>query len=92
MSGNAVPNIIAITKRELTGFFTSAIAYVFIVFSLLLLGFFTFQVADWFAAGQANLYWFFFWHPVLYVILAPAVGMGIWHGGAPPSGPSSLCC
>lgn len=78
MSNTAIRNIIAITKRELTGFFTSAIAYVFIVFCLLLLGFFTFQVAGWFVVGQADLYWFFFWHPVLYVILAPAVGMGIW--------------
>jgi len=71
-------NILAVTKRELIGLFTSPIAYVFIVICLLFLGFFTFEISDWFSTGQASLDRFFFWHPWIYLILVPAIGMGLW--------------
>ncbi|HWB60096.1 MAG TPA: ABC transporter permease [Chthoniobacteraceae bacterium] len=74
----AIRNIVAITKRELTGFFTSAIAYVFIFIWLLLVGFFTFSISHWFTYGQASLGNFFMWHSWVYLILVPAIGMGIW--------------
>ena len=71
-------NIIAITKREISGYFASPIAFVFIVIFLLLSGFFTFMVAGFFENGEATLAPFFVWHPWLYLFLVPAVGMRMW--------------
>jgi len=71
-------SIITIARRELAGFFTSPVAYVFIVIFLLLSGFFTFMAGDWFRAGEARLDRFFVWHPWLYLFLVPAVGMRMW--------------
>jgi ABC-2 type transport system permease protein len=67
-----------ILKRELSGYFASPIAFVFIVIFLLLSGFFTFMVAGFFDRGQASLEPFFAWHPWLYLFLVPAVGMRMW--------------
>src|SRR5512134_3097093 len=71
-------NIKAIVKRELGGYFTSPIAYVFLVIYLLLAGFFTFTVGSFFERGEASLVSFFTWHPWLYLFLVPAVGMRLW--------------
>ncbi len=71
-------NILTIAKREIRGFFSSPVAFVIIVIFLLLLGFFTFMIADFFGAGEANLLTFFTWHPWLYLVFVPAVGMGMW--------------
>jgi ABC-2 type transport system permease protein len=70
--------IITIAKRELSGYFASPVAFVFIVIFLLLSGFFTFMVGAFFERGQANLEPFFTWHPWLYLFLVPAVGMRMW--------------
>lgn len=75
---NAWANIKAIIKRELGGYFTSPIAYVFLVIFLLLTGFFTFTVGNFFERGEASLVSFFTWHPWLYLFLVPAVGMRLW--------------
>ena len=74
----AVRHILTIAKREVTGYFASPVAYVFIVIFLLLAGFLTFMVAGFFQYGQANLVPFFVWHPWLYLFLVPAVGMRMW--------------
>lgn len=68
----------AIAKRELAGYFSSPVAYVFIVIFLLLTGFFTFTMGDFFESGQANLDAFFMFHPWLYLFLVPCVGMRLW--------------
>jgi len=76
---NSLNNIKAITKRELAGYFSSPVAYVFIVIFLLLMGFFTFMAGGFFERGQASLDGsFFMWHPWLYLFLVPAVGMRLW--------------
>lgn len=75
---NAWNNIAAIVKRELGGYFTSPIAYVFLVIFLLLTGFFTFTVGNFFERGEASLVSFFTWHPWLYLFFVPAVGMRLW--------------
>jgi ABC-2 type transport system permease protein len=75
--GRAHP-IRTIAKRELSGYFSSPVAFVFIVIFLLLAGFFTFMVAGFFDRSQANLLTFFAWHPWLYLFLVPAVGMRMW--------------
>ncbi len=67
-----------IAKRELTGYFASPVAFVFIVIFLLLAGFFTFMVSSFFERGEATLDAFFLWHPWLYLFLVPAVGMRMW--------------
>ena len=72
-------NIKTITKRELGAYFSSPIAYVFIVIFLLLCGFFTFFVGGFFERGDASLGMSFFtWHPWFYLFLVPAVGMRLW--------------
>jgi len=79
---NAIANIKTITKRELSAYFASPLAYVFIVIFLLLCGFFTFMVGTrmgtFFEHGQASLDTFFIWHPWFYLFLVPAVGMRLW--------------
>ncbi len=74
----ATRNIWTITKRELGGYFNSPVAYVFIVIFLLLNGFFTFMLGNFFERGEANLNAFFVWHPWLYLFLVPAAGMRLW--------------
>lgn len=71
-------HIWTIARREVSGYFASPVAYVFIVIFLLLSGFLTFMVAGFFERGQANLLAFFAWHPWLYLFLVPAVGMRMW--------------
>src|SRR5437763_5393339 len=76
---NALANIKTITKRELGAYFSSPIAYVFIVIFLLLCGFFTFFVGMFFERREASLAQSFFeWHPWFYLFLVPAVGMRLW--------------
>jgi ABC-2 type transport system permease protein len=71
-------HIWTIAKRELTGYFASPVAYVFIVIFLLLNGFFTFMLGGFFERGEATLISFFIWHPWLYLFLVPAAGMRLW--------------
>src|SRR6266487_6109277 len=76
---NALANIKTITKRELGAYFSSPLAYVFIVIFLLLCGFFTFFVGGFFERREASLVRpFFDWHPWFYLFLVPAVGMRLW--------------
>jgi ABC-2 type transport system permease protein len=71
-------NIKTVMKRELGGYFTSPIAYVFLIIFLLLTGFFTYTIGNFFERGEASLVSFFTWHPWLYLFLVPAVGMRLW--------------
>lgn len=75
---NALNQIKTVAKRELTGYFASPVAYVFIVIFLLLAGFFTFMVSQFFQRDEASLSAFFVWQPWLYLFLVPAVGMRLW--------------
>lgn len=75
---NAMTNILAIARREFFGYFSSAVAYVFIVIFLMLLGFFTFYISNFFEMGQADLQGFFQWHPWIFLFLIPAVAMRLW--------------
>ncbi|HZT21707.1 MAG TPA: ABC transporter permease [Verrucomicrobiae bacterium] len=76
---NSMGHIRTIAKRELAAYFSSPVAYVFIVIFLLLSGFFTFMVGGFFERGEASLTnSFFVWHPWFYLFLVPAVGMKLW--------------
>jgi len=67
-----------LVKRELGAYFTSPVAYVFLVIFLLLTGFFTFTAGNFFERGEASLAAFFGWHPWLYLVIVPAIGMRLW--------------
>ena len=75
---SAFGNVSCIAKRELSGYFNSPVAYVFIVIFLLFANFFSFMLGGFFERGQANLEAFFTWHPWLFMVLVPAVGMRLW--------------
>jgi len=75
---NAWHLISTIARRELSSYFASPVAYVFLVIFLLLTGFFTFTAGAFFERGEASLLSFFMWHPWLYLVLVPAVGMRLW--------------
>ena len=74
----AASHVKTIAKRELSSYFNSPVAYVFLVIFLLLTGFFTFTAGQFFERGEASLGAFFGWHPWLYLVLVPAVGMRLW--------------
>src|SRR5262249_30279607 len=76
--GESMKIVWIIAKRELVAYFTSPVAYVFLVIFLLLTGFFTFTAGNFFERGEASLAAFFGWHPWLYLVLVPAVGMRVW--------------
>lgn len=75
---DTIGNITTIAKRELNSYFGSPVAYVFIVIFLLLTGFFTFMIGQFFMGNEASLRSFFVWHPWLYLFLVPAAGMRLW--------------
>ncbi len=71
-------NIKAIMKRELHGYFSTPVAYVFIVIFLFMTGIFTFYVGSFYERNQADLEPFFNFHPWLYLFLLPAIAMRLW--------------
>ncbi len=71
-------SIISISKREIKGYFNAPVAYVFIIIFLVLCGFFTFNVSNFYDIGQADLRPFFVWHPWLFLFLIPAIAMRVW--------------
>lgn len=68
----------AMIKRELIGYFSTPLAYVFMAIFLLLTGIFTFYFGNFYERGQADLFPFFTWHPWLYLFLIPAITMRLW--------------
>jgi ABC-2 type transport system permease protein len=73
-----IHNTLTICRRELSGYFATPLAYVFIVIFLVLAGVLTFFVGNFFERGQADLQSFFTFHPWLYLVLIPAVSMRLW--------------
>ena len=71
-------NILTVFRRELSGYFATPVAYVFIVIFLALTGVFTFYIGVFFERQQAPLEPFFGFHPWLYLFLIPAISMRLW--------------
>ncbi|ALO45176.1 ABC transporter permease subunit [Pseudohongiella spirulinae] len=67
-----------IFKRELAAYFSTPLAYVFIVIFLVMNGIATFDLGGFFIRGQADLQPFFSFHPWLYLFMIPALAMGLW--------------
>lgn len=70
--------VLAVCRRELRAYFTTPLAYVFIVIFLALNGATTFYFGGLFDRGQADLQPMFAFHPWLYLFLIPAVAMRLW--------------
>ena len=70
--------VAALFRRELRSYFATAVAYVFIVIFLVLMGTFTFYLGGFYERGQADLRPFFNFHPWLYLFLVPAISMRLW--------------
>jgi ABC-2 type transport system permease protein len=70
---------LTIYNRELKSYFAQPTAYAIIVIFLLLSLGLTFSFGEFMLTGDASLqYSFFFWHPWLYMLLAPAIAMKLW--------------
>ncbi len=67
-----------IFRREFAGYFATPLATVFLVVFLAISAGMTFFVANFFDRGQADMNAFFLWHPWLYLVLMPAIGMRLW--------------
>ncbi len=77
----AIRQVWTLTRRELYSYFCSPIAYVFIVIFLITIGIFTFGdgLGSFYSRGVADLEIpFFTWHPWLFMVLVPAIGMRLW--------------
>jgi ABC-2 type transport system permease protein len=68
----------AIFKRELRSYFESPVAYVFLVVFLVLTGFLTFSWTQFYERQISDLEPFFFWLPIVFLLLVPAATMGLW--------------
>jgi len=67
-----------IFRRELAAYFTTPLAYVFIVIFLVMNGVATFDLGGFYERAQADLQPFFSFHPWLYLVMIPALAMGLW--------------
>lgn len=71
-----VRRILTVLGRELRGYFSTPIAYIFLVIYLVATHGFFFHL--FFLHGQAELWLFFFWQPVFMLFLIPAITMRSW--------------
>jgi len=67
-----------IFDRELKGYFRTPLASIFLLVFLALSSGMTFFLGRFFERDQADLTAFFTWHPWLFLILMPAIGMRLW--------------
>ena len=74
----SLQNIWIVAKREFAGYFATPIAIVFLIIFVALTGAFAFYFGAFFERGQADLTAFFTYHPWLYLLLVPAIGMRLW--------------
>ena len=71
-------NIGIIFRRELSSYFATPLAYIFVVIFLIINGIFTFDLGGFYLRGQADLLPFFSFHPWLYLFMVPAIAMTLW--------------
>jgi ABC-2 type transport system permease protein len=71
-------NTLILFQREIRGYFATPVAYVFIVIFLILNGWITFYLGQFFEQERADLQTFFGFHPWLYLFLIPAISMRLW--------------
>ena len=71
-------NLGIIFRRELSSYFATPLAYIFVVIFLITNGIFTFDLGGFYLRGQADLLPFFSFHPWLYLFMVPAIAMTLW--------------
>ena len=69
---------LTIAGRELSAYFATPVATVFIVIFLVLQGTLTFNMGNFFDRGQADLNPFFNFLPWVFLLLVPAITMRLW--------------
>ncbi len=67
-----------IMQRELKAYFSTPVAWVFIVIFTVMAAAFTFYLGGFYQRGMADLEPFFRFHPWLYLFLVPALSMRLW--------------
>ena len=67
-----------ILDRELKGYFRTPLASIFLLVFLALSSGMTFFLGRFFERDQADLTAFFSWHPWLFLVLMPAIGLRLW--------------
>ena len=70
--------LLIIFVREFNGYFRTPLASIFLLVFLALSSGMSFFMGQFFQRGQADLNSFFVWHPWLFLILMPAIGMRLW--------------
>jgi ABC-2 type transport system permease protein len=77
-NNSAMVSVLTVMRRELSGYFSTPVAWVFIVIFLVMSGVFTFYIGSFFERGMADLAPFFQFHVWLYLFLVPAIAMRLW--------------
>jgi ABC-2 type transport system permease protein len=74
------PTLKTLFKRELKGYFSSPLGYVFIIIFLFSIGYVTFEPGrgSFFLLRKAELSAMFKFIPWLFIFLVPAIGMRLW--------------
>ena len=75
---SSIRGVTTVMRRELSGYFSTPVAWVFIVIFLVMAGTFTFYIGSFYERGIADLMPFFQFHPWLYLFLVPAISMRLW--------------
>ena len=70
--------VTSIVRREWTAYFSTPIAWVFLIIFVFLAALLTFSVGNLFGRGQADLSPFFSLLPWLFLFFLPAVSMRLW--------------
>lgn len=70
--------IMRVFRREFAAYFATPLAAVFLTVFLAIIAGMTFFLANFFDRGQADLSAFFMWHPWIFLVLIPAIGMRLW--------------
>jgi len=70
--------VLVICRRELLAYFSTPIAFVFLLVFPLLAAAFAFYLGGFYERGIADLQPFFQFHPWIYLFLVPALSMRLW--------------
>ena len=71
-------HLLTVTKFELLRYFTSPLAYVYLIAFLLLNSSFAIYFGGFFGRGQADLSSMFAYHPWLYLLFLSGISMRLW--------------
>lgn len=73
-----ISGTLTIARREISAYFNSPVAYIFIVAFLTICGTLFFFFGNFFATGQATMRGYFSMMPLVLSVLAPALTMRLW--------------